>query len=149
MVDDMVLLKNRIRAILIETPFAVLSTASSDGRPYVRWMTPIFATGDLKTFHTLAAPHSRKIEHIHGNPRVSWVFATADHGEVVTIHGTARIDDDPMLRAHVWESMPQKQRSFILQSDENLSFLIITTQVESLEYLLPRKGQTVPIVVKP
>ena len=116
--------QNRVRKILLECPFAVLATVGEDSLPYVRWMSPIFAAGSLKEFHVLAAPHSRKIAQIKRNSRVSWVFSTPSYGEVVTLHGTASVEDDPLLRARIWESMPEKQRAFILENDENLDGLI-------------------------
>ncbi len=140
---------NRVRRILIDAPFAVLSTVGEDSTPFTRWMSPIFATGDLKEFHALAAPRSRKIEHLRTNPRVTWVFSSPDFEDVVTIHGKAFVDEDPALRAEIWERMPEKQRSFILRNDENLQFAIIRTDVERVEHLRPREGQTEPTTFAP
>lgn len=140
---------NRVRRILVDSPFAVLSTVGEGSEPFARWMTPVFARGDLKEFHALAAPRSRKVEHIKKNPRVAWVFSTPAWDEVVTLHGTASIEDDPGLRAEVWERMPEKHRAFILNDDANLCCVVIATRVERIEYLRPLEGQTVPVPLAP
>lgn len=149
MAKDHIELENRVRKILLDSPYAILATVGDNAEPYARWMSPIFATGSLERFHTLAAPASRKIAHIRANEKVSWVFHTPQFDEVVTVHGRASVDDDPLLRAEIWESMPDKQRSFILRNDENLEFVIIRTEVETLEYLRPKEGQTTPVVISP
>ena len=149
MAKDTVELENRVRKILLETPYAILATVGDDSSPHVRWMSPIFAGGSLKVFHTLAAPQSRKIAQIQANGKVSWVFSSPQFEEVVTLHGTALVADDPLLRAEVWEAMPDKQRAYILRNDENLEFVIIRTEVETVEYLRPKEGQTAPDILKP
>jgi len=148
MASDKVDLENRVRRILLESPFAVLTTVGEEGRPYARWMSPIFVTGDLKEFHTLAAPLSRKIAHIRKNAQVTWLFTTPLFDEVVMLYGDAVVEEDPLLRAEIWEAMPDKQRAFILRNDENLQFAIIRTQVHTIEYMRPRQGETTPKVLK-
>lgn len=147
--DDTVALRNRIRKVLLECPFAVLTTVGDGPAPFARWMTPVFAAGSLKEFHALACPRSRKLDQIRANPSVAWVFASPQFEDVVTIHGAAEVDDDPLVRAEIWESLPDKRRAFILASDENLEFLIIRTVVERIEYLRPRSGETTPRTLEP
>jgi len=149
MVEENTDLKNHVSRVLLETPFAILCTVSEDGKPFARWMSPIFATGNLKEVHTLAAPSSRKVAHIKKNPSVSWVFNTPSFDEVIILRGKAVLEQDAFVRAQIWEAMPDKQRTFILENDENLTFQVIRTFVETVEYLKPRAGQTVPLILIP
>jgi general stress protein 26 len=148
MAIDKIELENRVRRVVLESAFAVLSTVGPDGKPYARWMSPIFARGDPRELSTLAAPASRKVQHIRQNPAVSWLFSSAAFEEVVTLHGRATVEDSPHLRAEIWEAMANKTRAFILKSDDNLQFLIIQTRVQRVEYLLPRAGETKPQVLE-
>jgi general stress protein 26 len=141
--------QNRIRKILLESPFAVLGTIGENSQPHARWMSPIFAGGSLKEFHALAAPHSRKVAQLQANANVCWVFSTPAYDEVVTLYGTASIETDPILRACIWENMPDKQRAFILRSDENLEFSLVRTEVHTIEYLRPQTGETHPVTFSP
>jgi general stress protein 26 len=147
MANDNVELENRVRKILLETPYAILTTVSEDSKPHARWMSPIFATGSLKEFHALAAPRSRKVAHIRTRPEVNWVFTSPQFNDIVNLYGTATVEEDPVLRALIWEHMEDKQRAFILRNDENLEFVIIQTQVQTVEYLRPRTGETTPNVL--
>ena len=149
MAAETVEIENRVRRILLESPFAVLTTVDEEGRPHARWMSPIFASGSIKVFHSLAAPRSRKVAHLEKNPNVSWLFTGPAFDEVVALHGTALAESDPLLRAEIWEAMPEKQRAFILKNDDNLDFAIIVTEVRSVEYSRPRRGETVPKVLMP
>lgn len=149
MAEDPVALKSSIQKILLETPFAILATVGDDGRPYARWMSPIFASGNLDRVLTLAAPQSRKVAHIRKTPEVSWVFHSPAFDEVITLHGHAEVDQDPMLRGQVWEAMTDKHRTFMLKNDDNLAFVVVITWVERIEHLRARLGQTKPTVLKP
>ncbi len=147
--EDEVELKIRISKVLLDIPFATLSTVGEGPAPFTRWMSPIFLAGSLKAVYSLVAPRSRKVAQIRANPNVTWVFNTPDFDEVITLRGTAQILDDAMLRAEIWEALPDKTRSFILNNDENLGFAILRTAVRSVEYSRPRAGQTEPILRDP
>jgi general stress protein 26 len=148
MAEDKVELQIHISKVLLDIPFATLSTVGEGQVPFTRWMSPIFLGGDWKAVYALVAPRSRKVAQVRANPSVTWVFNTPTFDEVITLRGTAEIVDDAMLRAEIWEALPDKTRSFILMNDENLAFSILRTKVRSVEYVRPRVGQTKPIVVE-
>jgi general stress protein 26 len=149
MAEDTVELKIHISKVLLDIPFAILSTVGEGQAPFTRWMSPIFLAGSLKAVYALVAPRSRKVAQIRENPTVTWVFNTPAFDEVITLRGTAEILDDAMLRTEIWEALPDKTRSFILNNDENLAFAILRTDVRAVEYVRPRAGQTKPIVFEP
>lgn len=86
--DEDTYVENRLRDAVV----IWLTTVRSDGQPQV---SPVWFHWDGERFLIYSRPGSRKVPNIRSNPRVSLnLDGDADGGEIVTIEGTAEIDEE-------------------------------------------------------
>ena len=87
-----------------------LTSVRSDGQPQT---SPVWFLWDGERFLIYSQPTSRKVPNIRGNPRVSLnLDGDADGGEILTIEGTAEIDEQAPLANEV-EGYVEKYREHI------------------------------------
>ncbi len=117
----------------------ILSTTGRDHHPHATWMGTL-ASPSLDRLITMTSPDSRKTQNILENPRVEWLFTSRSMSELVYLRGNARILKDPNLIKTAWNQMPDKSRAYFLsQQDVGITFFIIETRVDAIEYRLPRE----------
>jgi general stress protein 26 len=116
----------------------ILATVDEDGIPQVRWM----ATLSLKDFphlYALTSPTSRKIAHIHRNPRVSWMFTSEGNSMVVNMTGTASLITEKNEVNRIWRLIENKSNAFFLSLDTvSDGVAVIDTVIENIEATVPR-----------
>ncbi len=87
-----------------------LTTVRSDGQPQT---SPVWFFWDGDRFLIYSRPTSRKVPNIRGNARVSLnLDGDGDGGEILTIEGTAEIDEHAPLANEV-EAYVEKYREHI------------------------------------
>src|SRR5437667_11024543 len=87
-----------------------LTTVRADGQPQT---SPVWFLWDGERFLIYSRPTSRKVPNIRGNPRVSLnLDGDAEGGDIITIEGTAEIDEQAPLANEV-ETYVEKYREHI------------------------------------
>lgn len=99
-----------VEARLREAVVIWLTTVRPDGQPQT---SPVWFLWDGKRFLIYSRPRSGKVPNIRGNPRVSInLDGDRDGGEIVTIEGTAQIDEQAPLADEVLDYV-EKYREHI------------------------------------
>lgn len=106
MADDHTYVEDRLADAVV----IWLTTVRPDGQPQT---SPVWFVWDGQRFLIYSRPQSLKIPNIRANPRVSLnLDGDGDGGEIVTIEGTAEIDDRAPLANEV-EAYVEKYRDHI------------------------------------
>jgi general stress protein 26 len=105
--DDKEIIR-RATAIVTETRAGLLATVGLDGAPDLRWMATHTLMGSLGTLYTITAPSSNKVQEIAKNPLVTWLFTRVNYNEIVKLHGTALLEDEPLLKSQIWDTVGRK-----------------------------------------
>ena len=105
-------------SIISNTPFCALVTLDGQGMPHVRTMEPFTPDEDL-TIWMATNPQSRKVEHIRSNSTVVLHYLEAARPGYVTIHGQARLVDDPAEKKARWKDSwepfyPDREKGYLL-----------------------------------
>jgi len=124
------------REIMEAARYCALVTLDETGQPTVRTMDP-FEPGDDMVFWFGTNRRSRKVEHIRNDPRVAIHYLAPEGDGYVTIMGTARIVDDPSVKARYWKD---EWRQYYTDSRED--YVTIAVTPETLEVLDYSKGVT-------
>lgn len=119
------------KEIMEAAEICALITVDSDGTPHARAMDPFAPESDMKIWFG-TNPASRKVEHIRRDPRVTlyyWDKATISY---VTLHGTARLVEDPAEKAARW-----KDDWAVFYPDRDESYMLIEVTPNRIEVVSP------------
>jgi general stress protein 26 len=122
------------RDIMEAARYCALVTLDETGQPTVRTMDP-FEPGDDMVVWFGTNRRSRKVEHIRNDPRVAIHYLAPEGDGYVTIMGTARIVDEPSVKARYWKD---EWEQFYTGSRED--YVTIAVTPETLEVLDYSKG---------
>lgn len=143
---DAQILENALK-IITHAFVGALTTVDADGVPHSRWMGAATGNDGLARLYTLTGRGTRKIEHIQNNPHVTWLFTSPNYNEVITLMGTAKLLDSPVVQQGVWDRLADCARTYgmnALSNTENLEFIVVETTVTTMEYLNPSEGVARP-----
>lgn len=138
----------RAKNLIAEAKVALLATCGLDGHPNARWMATHTLAGGIERFYTLTAPNSNKTREIAADPRVTWLLNRVNHTEVLKLHGVASVEDDPLLKAQIWDLVGKKTKQYFTIHDGQSEFVVLVTEVKAIEYFAPGEGIHKPIVVR-
>jgi len=119
------------REIMKAAGTCALITVDADGAPHARAMDPFVPESDMKVWFG-TNPISRKVEHIRADPRVTLYYFDRPTISYVTIHGTARLVDDPAEKAARW-----KDDWAAFYSDRDESYMLIEVTPNRIEVVSP------------
>jgi general stress protein 26 len=119
------------REIMEAAANCALITVDADGAPHARAMDP-FAPEEDMTVWFGTNPNSRKVAHIREDPRVTLYYFDRPSISYVTIHGTARLVDDPAEKALRWK---EDWAAFYPNQDE--AYMLIEVTPNRLEVVSP------------
>ncbi len=106
------------REIMTAARFCALITTGADGRPHVRAMEPFPPEPDF-TVWLGTRRGSRKLDHVRRDPRVALYYFDAARPGYVTLHGEARIVEEPAELERWWKPgwkafYPEREASYLL-----------------------------------
>jgi general stress protein 26 len=111
-------LKAKIRGKMLQPTLSVLATITEDGKPWVRYVTPVMDDGLVIRLATFL--HSRKVAHIKRNAEVhlaTGVTAPETAESYLQVQGRAGIKTDPETKKAMWSD--QLKRYFSGPDDPN------------------------------
>ncbi len=135
---DAELLSRAVR-IVDQAGVGMLTTVDAEGWPHARWMSAM-SRDRLRTLHTLSAKETRKMTQLAGNPKVCWVFSTADMTDTVQLMGQVRVHNHGLAAQRVWDELAQAVRTYVagpLSDDAHLEMVVLETIIERIEITSP------------
>ena len=111
-------LKARIRGKMLQPTLSVLATITEDGKPWVRYVTPVMDDNLVIRLATFLP--SRKVAHIRHNPEVhlaTGVTSPETAESYLQVQGRASIKTDPDAKKAFWSD--QFKRYFSGPDDPN------------------------------
>jgi len=131
---------DRVRAILDAHGVGILATVGEDGKPHIRWLTPVVFSGRQGVIYALTIPGFPKVAQLKANPSVEWMFQTPTLDEVVTARGKINIVDNPSLRSETLEAIGPRMRSLWKLSRNAKDLVVLETVLEEATHYLPIQG---------
>jgi general stress protein 26 len=122
------------REIMASARYAALITTGANGRLNARAMDPFPPTPEMVIWFG-TNPRSRKIRELRRNPRVTIYYVDPVDRAYVSIHGTARLVNDPEEKARRWKD---EWKAFY--PDRGKSYLLIAVTPERLEVINVKTG---------
>jgi general stress protein 26 len=122
------------REIMTTTRYCALITVDRSGRAQARTMDA-FAPDEKMVVWFGTNPLSRKVAEIRRHPRVTLYYFDRENQAYVTIHGTARLVNDPDEKARHWKD---DWKAFY--PDREKDYLLIEVRPVKLEVVNTKKG---------
>ena len=138
---------NKIEILLEESQAAILATADSRGRAYVRWMTPVFLKNRPGIIYTFTAPNSAKAGQIEEGSDAEWMIQNKALTEIVNVRGGINVIDNPALKNELFEVIGPKLMMFWKANEQINEFVVLETIMETAIYYQPMKGTKETIVI--
>ncbi len=135
----------KLAQIIDDAQAAVLATVDDQGHPCLRWMTPTLLHGRHGALFALTIPGSRKTRHLQWHPEVQWLLQTRSLSEIVSIHATAAVIDNPALRTEVFESLGPRLTTFWRVNPDRSDFVVLESRFQNATYFRPMAPQRLTI----
>jgi len=119
---------------------AVFATVDEDGRPAMRWVTPVLLRGRTGALYILASPDSNKVHHVRKNPDVQWMLQTKPLDTVINIYGRVNVLDNPSIRNEVLEVVGPRLHAFWKVTHDERDLLVLETIIQKAVYYVSMKG---------
>ena len=120
------------REIMTTTRYCALITTSVHGRTNARTMDP-FAPDENMVVWFGTNPASRKVAEIRRNPRVTLYYFDRESLAYVTLHGVARVVNDPQEKLRHWKDdwkdfYPDREKGYVLIKVRPLRLEVVNTK---------------------
>lgn len=133
--------KQRIVAIMRENCLHAYLATSYDAQPFVRPVSPI-VEDDLTIWVTTFST-SRKISHIHQNPRICLAFVEQPRGDkAAVVFGEATIVPDLENKRRVWKLAPFDLSQHFPDGPESKEFCLLKIAPKRIEWRDSWEGGT-------
>lgn len=114
------------------TRYCALITTDAHGRTNARAMDA-FAPDDNLVVWFGTNPASRKVAEIRRNPRVTLYYFDRENQAYVTLHGVARVVNDPQEKVRHWKEdwkdfYPDRQKDYVLIEVRPLRLEVVNTK---------------------
>jgi general stress protein 26 len=126
--------------IIEEAKTAIFATVDKEGRPHMRWMTPTLLPDRPGVVYAVTSPDFKKITHLEGNPRGSWMFQTRLLSKVATVSGPVNVVDNSAMKAEVLEGIGRRLNVFWRVNKDPSKLVVLETVIEKAEYSEPMKS---------
>jgi pyridoxamine 5'-phosphate oxidase len=120
---------------------AVFATVDAEGKPDLRWVTPVILRGRAGAVYFVTYPGSGKVSHVSENPHASWMFQTRSLDTIVTAEGKVNVLDNPSIRNEVLETVGPKLHAFWKINRDERDLLVLETILTRAVYYIPMKGK--------
>lgn len=129
-----------LEQILVDSKTGILATVDSEGKPRLRWMTPVLLKDRAGVIFAVTSPHFLKTAQITEHPDVTWMIQTRSLNRIVTLQGKINVLDNPSIKAEIIEAVGQRLSMFWKLNSEDMEFVVLETVLETAEYFEPLQG---------
>jgi general stress protein 26 len=137
----------RVKSVISETRYSVMSTVDSDNRPQSRWMSSTLVSGDLGRLYCLAHPSSDKVKQLKKNNRAQWMFHRVNFNEVVWLDGVMNVLNSPSVKQQVFEKVADRALVYFKKFGKDPDFVVLELAVESVRYQQPTDDVDVTVKI--
>ena len=130
-----------IGSIIDDAKTAVLATVDGEGRPFMRWMTPVLLRDRPGAIYAVTSPEFRKSLHIASNPKVQWMFQTKLLNKVATVSGLVNLVDNSGMKAEVLEAIGRRLTVFWKVNTDASKLVVLETVIQKASYFEPMAGK--------
>lgn len=124
------------REIMDASRYCALVTLDQSGHPRVRTMDPFEPDSNMVVWLGTDR-RTRKVQEIANDPRVTLYYFAPEADGYVSLHGTARLVDDPVEKTRRWK--PEWGQFY---PDREASYLLIEVLPARVEVISYRRGIT-------
>ncbi len=129
-----------IEKIIDSVKTAVLATVDEEGRPAMRWVTPVLLRGRTGTVYIVTSPDSSKVRHVLKNPEVQWMLQTKPLGTIINLYGKVNVLDNPSIRNEVLEVVGPRLHAFWKITHDERDLLVLETVIQKAVYYISMEG---------
>lgn len=130
----------KIEAVLQDAKAGILATTDAEGRPHIRWMTPVLLAEWPDSLFAVTAPDFPKIAQLEAGNRVEWMLQTRALDQVINIRGSIDVLDNPSLKAQIMEANGSKLTFFCKVNQNKTDFVILETCIDEACWSAPTQG---------
>jgi general stress protein 26 len=127
--------------ILDKSKAAVLASVDQEGKPHVRWMTPVTIRGRDGFLYSVTSPGFEKAMQVASHPQVEWMLQSKSLDEIVTVRGTIQVLDNPRTKAEILESIGGNLEVFWRVNQDQSELVVLETIIEEILYFKPLTGE--------
>jgi general stress protein 26 len=133
-------MSDKLRTIIDAHGAGILASMDAEGKPHVRWLTPVIFPSRPGTIYALTVPVFPKVGQLRASPFVEWLFQTPSLSEVVTVRGRIVVVDNPSLRSQVLEAIGKRLFSLWKLTHDARDLAVLETEIEEATYYKPMEG---------
>jgi general stress protein 26 len=133
-------LMREIGRIIDTVGTAVFATVDAEGRPELRWVTPVLLRGRAGAVYFVTYPGSGKVSHVSENPNATWMFQTRSLDTIIIAEGKVNVLDNPSIRNEVLETVGPKLHAFWKINRDERDLLVLETILSRAVFYVPMKG---------
>ena len=130
-----------VESIIEEAKTAILATADGDGRPQMRWMTPVVLRDRPGAIYAVTSPAFRKSMHLEANPKAQWMFQTRLLDRIATVDGLVNVVDNSAMKAEVLEEIGRRLTVFWKVNEDPSKLVVLETIIQEASYFEPMAGR--------
>ena len=131
---------NKIEKILDDAHAGILATVDAEGRPRLRWLTPVSLSQWPQTLFAVTAPQFPKVAQLDAQGQIEWMIQTRALDQVVNVRGRISVVDNPSLTAQITEAIGRRLAVFWKVNASSTDFVILETEIEEACWAMPLKG---------
>lgn len=129
-----------VNELLEETRTGVLATVDADGRPHMRWMTPVLLDEYPGALFALTSPDFPKSVQIESRPKVEWMIQSRLLDRIVNLRGTVRLVDNPSLKASLLEKIGGRLHVLWKVNEDYTRLTVVETVIEEGSFFRSMEG---------
>lgn len=133
-------LMTHLEAIIDTARSAALAYTDLNNTSQMRWMTPTILMDDPRAIYAVTRPGSPKVKALESHPDVEWMFQTLNLGEIINLHGTLAVIDNPSLNSEVMQKLATRLNVLWKVDTQNTDFVVLETIITKAVYYLPMKA---------
>jgi len=140
-------LLKKFRAVLEESPQALLATVTAEGYPAMRYMTPAMVKGNDSCLYAVTAASFPKVRDLAGNSLVSWMLTSPKTREIFSFRGKIVLIEDPRFKSELLEEIGRGLETFWRLNEDSSDLVCLETRLVSGEYFNPKTAEKVQITL--
>jgi len=137
----------KLRAVLDESPQALLATVTEEGYPAMRYMTPAMVRNNDHCLYAVTAASFPKVQDLATRPLVSWMVTNPKTREILSLRGKIHLVEDPRFKSELLEEIGRGLETFWRLNDDPSDLVCLETRLVSGEYFNPKTAEKVQITI--
>lgn len=126
--------------LLSDVKTAILATAGKDGKPHMRWMSPVFLRNFENHIYAVTATGFSKTADINYNGKAQWMLQSKNLDVVITFDGIISMLENQALKSEVLETVGVQLQTFWKINKDPSDLTVLETKINSALVFYPVNG---------